>query len=152
MIEEADNGQSYGYAPNTTLIAVKILDNHGIGSLSSLLRGLNWVMASVEKKGRQGMSVVSLPGLRTWPDSLKDAIAGAEDEGLYIGWNHETQDISADQRVSSTGNGTNGAGIEDLGVLEEWNAVKAVGLAASILGREGVTSVRLLMEKVQKLL
>ena len=69
------NRQYVGIAPNVNLVDVRVLDATGSGSASSVIAGLQWVVAH---KNDYGIRIVNLSlGAPTTQDYVHDPIAGA---------------------------------------------------------------------------
>ena len=93
------NGQYIGIAPKANLIDVRVLDAHGVGTASSIIAGLQWVIAN---KNLYGIRVVNMSfGAPATTDFINDPIAAA----VEVAW------LRGLVVVTSAGNG--GAGIVD---------------------------------------
>jgi len=55
-------GHKYGVAKNVTLIAVKVLDEEGSGSYAGIIKGIDWTIASHQKRKRPSVANMSLGG------------------------------------------------------------------------------------------
>jgi subtilisin family serine protease len=55
-------GSSYGVARASTLVPVRVLDCNGGGTLSTLLAGLDWILADYTQSGRPAVVNMSLGG------------------------------------------------------------------------------------------
>lgn len=53
-------GKTYGVAKAATLVAVKILDKNGSGSMSGIVAGLNWVVSDARARGILKKTVVNM--------------------------------------------------------------------------------------------
>ncbi|RKO88507.1 peptidase S8/S53 domain-containing protein [Blyttiomyces helicus] len=67
---------SYGVAKKVNLIAVKVLDARGSGTISAVLGGIDWVAKEAPKSGRKSVANMSLGGgkSRAMEDAVKAAI------------------------------------------------------------------------------
>jgi serine protease AprX len=91
--------QYVGIAPNANLIDVRVLDTFGIGRASSVIAGLQWVVAN---KNAYGIRIVNMSlGAPTTQDFVHDPIAAA----VEIAW------LRGIVVVSAAGNG--GTGLVD---------------------------------------
>ncbi|KAK3293135.1 serine protease [Chaetomium fimeti] len=77
-------GKTYGVAKNATVIAVKVLDKTGTGSMSGLLQGLNWAVADAKKRGVVSKAVINLSVTGTYTQSVNDGIKAATDLGITV--------------------------------------------------------------------
>ncbi|KAI6716453.1 hypothetical protein JHW43_001054 [Diplocarpon mali] len=77
--------RTYGVAKKAQLIAVKVLDKDGAGSLSSIIAGLNWVMEDVTAHHRIGIAVVNLSLGSIFSRSGNAAVRAAVKAGLFVG-------------------------------------------------------------------
>ena len=83
-----DGAGVVGVAPGTKTYAVRVLDNNGSGSWSSVICGIDWVTANAEALDI-GVANMSLGGLgpavrscESTTDALHQAICGATDAGV----------------------------------------------------------------------
>ncbi|EAQ83682.1 hypothetical protein CHGG_10086 [Chaetomium globosum CBS 148.51] len=77
-------GSTYGVAKNATVIAVKVLDKTGSGSMSGLLQGLNWAVDDARRRGVVSRTVINLSVAGTYTQSVNDAIKIATDAGITV--------------------------------------------------------------------
>ncbi|KAH6847800.1 serine protease [Chaetomium sp. MPI-CAGE-AT-0009] len=77
-------GNKYGVAKNATVIAVKVLDKTGTGTMSGLLQGLNWAMDDAKKRGVVSKTVINLSVAGTYTQSVNDAVQAATDAGITV--------------------------------------------------------------------
>ncbi|KAH6623127.1 peptidase S8/S53 domain-containing protein [Chaetomium tenue] len=77
-------GSTYGVAKNATVIAVKVLDKTGTGSMSGLLRGLNWAVDDARRRGVVSKTVINMSVAGTYTQSVNDAIKVATDAGITV--------------------------------------------------------------------
>ena len=77
-------GRTYGVAKKATVVAVKVLDKTGTGSMSGLLRGLNWAVDDAKRRGvvRRAVVNMSLTGART--ESVNDGVRAAAEAGMTV--------------------------------------------------------------------
>lgn len=80
------NGQFLGIAPATKLVAVRVLDENGMGTYADVLRGLNWV---VQNKARYNirvlnMSMYATPVAPYWADPYNLAVMAAWQAGIVV--------------------------------------------------------------------
>ena len=73
-------GQNYGVAKSATVVAVRVLDCAGSGYSSSVIAGINWVIAS--HPGGAGIINLSLGG--TANSAIDQAVADATAAGLVV--------------------------------------------------------------------
>lgn len=73
---------TYGIAKKSTLIAVKVLGCTGGGSMSGVLRGLEFVAADARDKRRPAIINMSLGGGRS--DALNRAVAQLASNGVHV--------------------------------------------------------------------
>ena len=73
-------GQNYGVAKSATVVAVRVLDCTGSGYSSSVIAGINWVIAS--HPGGAGIINLSLGG--TANSAIDQAVADATAAGLVV--------------------------------------------------------------------
>lgn len=77
-------GTTYGVAKHAHVIAVKVLDATGSGSMSTLLQGLNWAVADARDRGVVRRAVVNLSLAGVYTQSVNDAVQAAVDEGMTV--------------------------------------------------------------------
>lgn len=77
---------TYGVAKKAGLVAVKVLDASGSGSISQVIAGLQWVVDDATAKGRIGKAVanISLGALRLLSSSVNTAAAAAVTSGVFL--------------------------------------------------------------------
>ncbi|KAI0597773.1 protease [Biscogniauxia sp. FL1348] len=77
---------SYGVAKKANLIAVKVLDAEGSGSLSQVIAGIQWAVDDATSKGRIGKAVanLSLGSLALVTSPVNTAAAAAVEAGLFL--------------------------------------------------------------------
>ena len=98
------NGQKAGAAPDANLVSLKVLDANGAGTVSNIIRALDWVLAN---RIRYNIRVVNLSVGATiresyWTDPLTLAAKRLVDAGVVV--------------VSAAGNfGKNAAGLPQYG-------------------------------------
>jgi len=52
-------GKTYGVAKGCKMIAVKVLDKHGLGTMSGILQGLQWAVNDAKKRGITKTAVIN---------------------------------------------------------------------------------------------
>jgi subtilisin family serine protease len=77
-------GQTYGVAKKATVVAVKVLDATGSGSMSGLLQGLNWAVADAKQRGVAGKAVINMSLSGAYTQSVNDAVKAATDAGITV--------------------------------------------------------------------
>ncbi|KAJ4354147.1 uncharacterized protein N0V89_005880 [Didymosphaeria variabile] len=77
--------RTYGVAKRTTLVAVKVLDATGSGSLSNVIAGIQWAIQNATDSGRIGRAVANLSlGGPTTSSATNAAVAEAVRAGLFV--------------------------------------------------------------------
>jgi subtilisin family serine protease len=74
-------GLEYGIAKNANLIAVKVLDVSGYGTLATVLAGIDWVVGQSRPNGAVANLSLSAPGVIK---SLNDAVNAAVAAGVVM--------------------------------------------------------------------
>ena len=75
------NGEFVGVAPNANIVDVRVLDSNGAGRLSSVIAGIQWVLAHRET---YGIRVINMSlGAPAWTSYRADPLAGA----VEAAWN-----------------------------------------------------------------
>jgi serine protease AprX len=82
----ATTGNFQGVAPGVNLVAVRVLDANGVGSYSSVIAGIQWVIA---QKSRYNIRVMNLslsapPHSFYWQDPLNQAVMTAWNAGIVV--------------------------------------------------------------------
>jgi len=77
-------GTRYGVAKRATVVAVKILDKNGSGSMSGIVAGLNWVVADAKSRGIVRKTVVNLSVGGTYTASVNAAVLAATNAGVTV--------------------------------------------------------------------
>jgi subtilisin family serine protease len=77
-------GRTYGVAKKATVVAVKVLDATGSGSMSGLLQGLNWAVADAKQRGVAGKAVINMSLSGAYTQSVNDAVKAATDAGITV--------------------------------------------------------------------
>ncbi|KAI0791170.1 serine protease [Abortiporus biennis] len=75
-------GSQFGVAKSANLIAVKVLDDSGSGSVSDIVSGLNWVITQARSSGRPSIATLSLGGGAS--TALDNAIASVTSAGIHV--------------------------------------------------------------------
>ncbi|KAI8879061.1 subtilisin-like protein [Backusella circina FSU 941] len=74
-------GSTYGVAKRAKLIAVQVLDQHGAGSVSSILAGLQWVKSHYSKNKQNAKAIINMSlGVET--SGIPDATVKAFHQAL----------------------------------------------------------------------
>ncbi|WP_022794977.1 S8 family peptidase [Marinococcus halotolerans] len=121
-IAALDNGSGLiGVANNTQLHAVKVLDSSGSGSLSTIIKGIEWSISN-------DMDIVNMSlGTASGAESLEMASDNAEEEGIFM--------------VGAAGNsGTDGAN-NTIGYPARYDSVMAIGSIDRYEDRSSFSSV-----------
>ncbi|KAL2192942.1 serine protease [Corynascus similis CBS 632.67] len=89
-------GETYGVAKNTTIIAVKVLDDAGMGTMSTLLRGLDWAVSDARRRDVAQKSVINLSLSGSFSQAGNDAVQAATDAGItvVVAAGNENQDVA----------------------------------------------------------
>lgn len=74
--------EQFGVAKEINIVAIKVLDDYGSGSLSSVIEGLEFAVNHMKKSGKPGVANLSLGASKN--SVLNDAIKAAYNEGLVI--------------------------------------------------------------------
>lgn len=77
-------GATYGVAKKATVIAVKVLDSSGKGTMSGLLRGLNWAVEDAKQRGMAKRAVINMSLGGVYTQSVNDAVKAATDAGITV--------------------------------------------------------------------
>lgn len=77
-------GRTYGVAKKATVVAVKVLDKTGTGSMSGLLRGLNWAVDDATRRGVVRRAVVNMSLTGAYTESVNDGVKAATDAGMTV--------------------------------------------------------------------
>ncbi|KAI8969079.1 peptidase S8/S53 domain-containing protein [Mycotypha africana] len=97
--------KTYGVAKKANLIAVQVLNDEGVGSVSSLLAGLQWVTKDVKTHALKGKAIINMSlGVRksetsnTAIKALNSAITAVVDDGVPLiaaagNWNSDACDV-----------------------------------------------------------
>eukprot|EP01065_Artemidia_motanka_P052012 TRINITY_DN9291_c0_g1_i1.p1 TRINITY_DN9291_c0_g1~~TRINITY_DN9291_c0_g1_i1.p1 ORF type:complete len:419 (+),score=160.91 TRINITY_DN9291_c0_g1_i1:60-1259(+) len=75
-------GKTYGVAKSTHIIAVKVLGDGGSGTKEGVIRGTEWSVDEMKKRGRKGVANLSLGG--SFSQAQNDAMDAAVDAGLQM--------------------------------------------------------------------
>ena len=75
-------GSTYGIAKRAQIIAVKVLGDDGIGTTTSIIRGMQWAVDNARRRGRPSVINMSLGGSRS--RSENDAVEAAIRAGVSI--------------------------------------------------------------------
>jgi len=89
-----DNGIGVvGVAPGARLWSVKVLNSSGAGTISSIIRGLDWVTAHSDTIDVVNMSI----GADGFSQAFYDAVQGAVDNGVAFAVAAGNEDVNANQ-------------------------------------------------------
>ncbi|VBB80739.1 Putative oryzin precursor [Podospora comata] len=76
--------KTYGVAKKATVVAVKVLDKNGSGTMSGLISGLNWVVNNAKARGIAKKAVINISLGGGYTASVNAAVKGATDAGLTV--------------------------------------------------------------------
>jgi len=76
--------KTYGVAKKATVVAVKVLDEFGSGSMSGLLQGLNWAVSDAKQRNATKKAVVNMSLSGAYTQSVNDAVKAATDAGVTV--------------------------------------------------------------------
>jgi cerevisin len=77
-------GKTFGVAPNATIVAVRVLDKNGSGSMSDVLAGVDWVVRDHLKRGRGSKTIINM-SLGAWKSlPVNRAVNGAVSAGIHV--------------------------------------------------------------------
>ena len=83
-------GMTYGLAKNATIVAVKVLRSNGSGSMSDVIRGIEWVATDHKKRSKkQGKNAKSIANM-----SLGGGSSKALDGKIYYFSTHNYASIT----------------------------------------------------------
>ncbi|KAH6616015.1 serine protease, partial [Chaetomium sp. MPI-SDFR-AT-0129] len=77
-------GTTYGVAKHAHVIAVKVLDATGSGSMSGVLQGLDWAVKDARDKGVMRRAVVNFSLAGVYTQSVNDAVQAAVEQGMTV--------------------------------------------------------------------
>ncbi|KAK3317299.1 peptidase S8/S53 domain-containing protein [Cercophora scortea] len=77
-------GNVYGVAKRTTLVAVKVLDRYGGGTMSGLLAGINWVVADANAKRITRKAVINMSVGGSYTASVNAGVLAATNAGITV--------------------------------------------------------------------
>ncbi|KPM36185.1 hypothetical protein AK830_g10384 [Neonectria ditissima] len=77
-------GKTFGVAKSATVVAVKVLDKTGSGTMSGIIQGLNWAVDNAKSRGAAGKSVVNMSVGGAYTASVNAAVKAATDAGLTV--------------------------------------------------------------------
>ncbi|KAK4185640.1 peptidase S8/S53 domain-containing protein [Podospora australis] len=77
-------GKTYGVAKKAKIIAVKVLDKNGSGTMSGLILGLNWAVTNAKAAGVAKKAVVNMSLGGGYTASVNAAVKAATDAGLTV--------------------------------------------------------------------
>jgi len=83
---EQDDGEFRGVAPDVHLVAVRVLNEEGVGSYADVLRGINWVVENRERFNIRVMNVsmYAVPIAPYWADPYNLAVMAAWQAGIVV--------------------------------------------------------------------
>ncbi|KAL6406033.1 hypothetical protein AUP68_10594 [Ilyonectria robusta] len=77
-------GKTYGVAKRATVVAVKVLDQNGSGTMSGVILGLSWAVNNAKARGIAKKAVVNMSLGGSFAASLNAAVKAATDAGLTV--------------------------------------------------------------------
>lgn len=77
-------GKTYGVAKSATVVAVKVLDATGSGTMSGLILGINWAVSNAKAKGINKKSVINMSVGGSYTASVNAAVKAATDAGMTV--------------------------------------------------------------------
>jgi subtilisin family serine protease len=77
-------GKTYGVAKKATVVAVKVLDKSGSGSMSGLLQGLNWAVADAKHRGVTDKAIINMSLTGAYTQSVNEGVKAATDAGITV--------------------------------------------------------------------
>ncbi|KAH7137708.1 peptidase S8/S53 domain-containing protein [Dactylonectria macrodidyma] len=77
-------GKTFGVAKLATVVAVKVLDKNGSGTMSGLILGLNWAVSNAKSRGIANKAVVNMSVGGAYTASVNTAVKAATDAGLTV--------------------------------------------------------------------
>ncbi|KAF5722007.1 alkaline protease 1 [Fusarium mundagurra] len=77
-------GKTFGVAKLATVVAVKVLDKTGSGTMSGMIQGLNWAVTNAKSRGAAKKSVVNMSVGGAYTASVNAAVKAATDAGLTV--------------------------------------------------------------------
>jgi cerevisin len=77
-------GKTYGVAPKASIVAVRVLDENGSGSMSDVIAGIGWVVKEHLKKGRSSLSVINMSLGSMQSRTVDRAVNGAVAAGVHV--------------------------------------------------------------------
>ncbi len=83
---EASDGQYRGVAPSANIVAVRVLNEDGVGSYSDVLRGIQWAIEHREEYGIRVMniSMYAIPVAPYWADPYSLIVMAAWQAGITV--------------------------------------------------------------------
>ncbi|RPA79278.1 alkaline serine protease P32, partial [Ascobolus immersus RN42] len=76
--------KTYGIAKKGKAIAVKVLDQYGSGSFSSVMAGFTWAFNDAKEKGRLSVSSINASLGGAYSQSLNELVSKIHNQGLYV--------------------------------------------------------------------
>jgi subtilisin family serine protease len=77
-------GRTYGVAKRATVVAVKVLDKNGAGTMSGAILGLNWAVNNARARGISKKAVVNMSLGGSYTAALNSAVKAATTAGLTV--------------------------------------------------------------------
>ncbi|KAK4204619.1 peptidase S8/S53 domain-containing protein [Triangularia verruculosa] len=77
-------GKTYGVAKKATVVAVKVLDKNGSGTMSGLILGLNWAVNNAKARGITKKAVINISLGGGYTAAVNAAVKAATDAGLTV--------------------------------------------------------------------
>jgi serine protease AprX len=80
------SGEKAGIAPGASLVSLKVLDQNGQGTISNMIRALNWVASNYRNYNVRVVNVSVGAGVREsyWTDPLTIAAKAVADKGITV--------------------------------------------------------------------
>ncbi|KAF4439139.1 endopeptidase K [Fusarium acutatum] len=77
-------GKTYGVAKGCKMYAVKVIDKDGVGTMSNILQGLQWIVNHAKSKGITKKSIINASLGGPYTKIGNDAVKAATDLGITI--------------------------------------------------------------------
>ena len=83
---EHQDGEYQGVAPAVNLVAVRVLDENGVGSYADVLQGIQWVVQNKDTYGIDvlNISLYAMPVAPYWADPYNLAVMAAWQAGIVV--------------------------------------------------------------------
>ncbi len=75
-----------GVAPNANLVAVRVLNEEGMGTYADVIQGINWIVQNKDEYGIRvlNISMYSIPVAPYWADPYNRAVMAAWEAGIVV--------------------------------------------------------------------